>query len=478
MNATPATARLAVALAGVRRPMQVLLAVVAVTGLAMATLGQIPPGGAPTKIASGNPPATAGATSRPAVDYEAKRKAEKEHQAALAKAKGEALPYWQEIIKKYAKSPRCEQAQYNIGVILCDLAEAGLDATARPVSPDKTEQLWKDAALALAQFTKEYPKSPSAGDAYVRQIDIALERMFSLDLAKQLSAAAVDGAKTQLEPTSVAAAASPAPWQMHPLPAVGAELRYAAYQTYLRAGLVAYLGQQYEDAQRLFELAQPFMPPRGTVLAAGRAPTGLERVIEVARNKSKLTPDEVLSGDARATLLLQLADIYYAVESFDKATALCDVLITDGRRADSEQLSWAYYNRARAWYALDIDAQTAKADYLLVTQKSPKAPWAGDALFLAANIAFNHGGKIDEAVSLWQSVVTNYPKCEEAERSAYYIGIAYEASGRWAEADKAYKELKRTFPGSEFTDLANTHLADVKTALENTPTSRPERKTK
>jgi hypothetical protein len=40
------------------------------------------------------------------------------------KAESESLPYWQEIIKRFPQSPRCEPAFYNAGVILSEMAAA------------------------------------------------------------------------------------------------------------------------------------------------------------------------------------------------------------------------------------------------------------------------------------------------------------------------------------------------------------------
>ncbi|MCP4375162.1 MAG: hypothetical protein GY794_03130, partial [bacterium] len=86
-------------------------------------------------------------TTKPDTKAAAKAKV----RAALAtkiktKARDEVHVYWQELINRYPKSPRCEQAIYNDGVLLCELAQAAPPAT------KKSAKLWKDAAFMLARF--------------------------------------------------------------------------------------------------------------------------------------------------------------------------------------------------------------------------------------------------------------------------------------------------------------------------------------
>ena len=44
----------------------------------------------------------------------------------------------------------------------------------------KSDQLLKDADTLFDRLLDAYPKSPYAGDAFVRRIDFALERKFDL----------------------------------------------------------------------------------------------------------------------------------------------------------------------------------------------------------------------------------------------------------------------------------------------------------
>jgi len=393
-----------------------------------------------------------------------------ERLAAFIKAKGAALPYWQEIISRYPKSPRCEQAFYNAGVLLCELAEA---ADAPGLRSSESEKKWKDAAFMLGRFTEFYPKSPFAGDAYIREIDIALERMFDLDLARQLSAAVVEWAKAPPNPRVEASVPGLESWRATVKRIGPTELRPVVFEAYLRAGLVAYLDRRYEAAQKFFESAQPLTPPRDFVVVEGRIPTGIECIIAASRDKRALTPKEAMEGDGNARLLLQIADIYHKAGATDKAVVLYDLLLSDSRLSgEPMQCSWAHYQRAGAIYAIR-DFLRAKEDYLLAQKVCPAAPWAARSLLYAGTTTYNFETNADAASEIYRTLVRLYPASSVAPRACYFLARHLEESGRIDEAKTTYREFLKRHTGSQWAEFMTKKLK----ALEDAEASRKKKTT-
>ena len=94
------------------------------------------------------------------------QKAQDERQAKRIKANSEALPYWQELIKRYPKSPRAEQAWYMAGVLQLDMEN------------------WKDGLAHFDKFVEAYPNSPYAGEALLILGQNALERRVDLSASQ------------------------------------------------------------------------------------------------------------------------------------------------------------------------------------------------------------------------------------------------------------------------------------------------------
>jgi tetratricopeptide (TPR) repeat protein len=436
--------------------------------------GAKPPAGAAAAPPGGGN--AVGATSRPAVDYEAKRKAEKEHQAALAKAQGEALPYWQEIIKKYAKSPRCEPAYYQVGVILCDLAEAGLDDHARPVTPDKTEQLWKDAALALAQFTKDYPKSPSAGDAYVRQIDIALERMFDAELARASAPLAVEWADNHSGVAVVSTSADPglrlaawAPPRARPNEAV---CDRTVYECYLRGAILAYLVTDYGQAETCLNKAGPIPPPAGGVFlndGAKLEKVGLYYILQAITTKKEIVDPEALKAikdDKNLGMTVRLGDLYLWIVRPDKAEPIF-LRIAEAHhpfeRTPSEIRSYCI---AQMGLALDrIDGREAEGqEWFMRLQEPPYrgSYWAGLGLYRQAVTTFNNTQDPTKANPLYVQMIREYPQHPKTELAYTYLCLNYLRMNEFGKAEQTVAALTAAFPRSEVVTYLKDSITKAK----------------
>jgi len=97
--------------------------------------------------------------------------------------------------------------------------------------------------------------------------------------------------------------------------------------------------------------------------------------------------------------------------------------------------------------------------------------WADRSLFLAGNVAFNENintekKDVAEAITLWEQLIREYPKSNEAHRASYYIGVAYEYTKRNKEAEAAYESFIRNYPDSPFVRLVREHHLAIVTGKE------------
>ncbi|HET6247245.1 MAG TPA: tetratricopeptide repeat protein, partial [Tepidisphaeraceae bacterium] len=385
-------------------------------------------------------------------------------------------PYWLGLIKRFSpKSPRVPQALYHAGLLL--------------TSANKPDE-------ALGEFTilvQRYPDSLWTPDAQVRLIDVKLEQQFDLPGAAGLAAQAVawcerqsplapggkgaeaahqsplapggrgvggEGALNEQPPDDADRAAAPPPAadSDDSLPAP----RDEQYNIYLRAGLIEYLQEHKEAALSFFEKAKPFEPKRDFEVVQGHIPTGIEQLVNLAKNGKVITPASVKNGDGKAKLILMLADIYHEGQQHGKSLELCTRLICGAAaKATREQLSYAYFRRARNYYLIAgaaFNPDAAMADYVAAVAASPKAAWADSAMFLAGNIEWNDKHDAPAAIAVWRRLLKEYPKSKEADRSAFFIGLALSFSRHYPEAQKALNEYMTKYPESEFIDSAREAL--------------------
>ena len=394
------------------------------------------------KKIAGKPPTpptnTAGQPQKKTPISDAARQREKK---ALTTARAQALPYWSDLSDRYSTSRYMPQALYHAGVLYTETEK-----------PDK-------ALAAFEELAKKYPDSPWTGDAHVRLIDVKLERQFDLPGARDHAEAAVawyehlDQAKAAQARKGIGEEQSDA-------------LRSAkqlGYDIYVRAGLVEYLLEHPEHAIGFFEKAKPLQPERNYVEANGHIPTGIERLIEAAKMNKSLTPEVVRQGDERAKMILMLADVYHEGQQHDKSLDLCTrVVAGSAPKATREQKSYAYFRRARNHYLIVdslFDPNAALADYVAAVAASPKSPWADSAMLLAGNVEWNDKHNAGAAIAVWRRLLKEYPKSSEADRCAFFIGVAHFFSKQYPEAEKALQEFMVSYPDSEFADSAKDILA-------------------
>ena len=366
--------------------------------------------------------------------------ARQQQRKAIASARAAALPCWTDLPKRYPTSRHVPQALFHAGVLYTETEK-----------PD-------DALAAFEELAKKYPDSPWTGDAHVRLIDVKLERQFDLPGAREHADAAVAWYERLDQAKAAQARQSIGEEQSDAL----RSLKQVGYDIYVRAGLVEYLLEHPERAVGLFEKAKLLQPERNFVVVQGAIPTGIERLIEVAKSGKSLTPEIVRKGDEKARLILMLADVYHEGQQHDKSLELCTRVISGSApKATREQKSYAHFRRAHNYYmtlgqAYSPDASLA--DYVSAVTTAPKAPWADSAMFLAGNIEWNDKHNADAAITVWRRLLREYPKSSEADRCAFFIGLAHFFSKQYPQARKALEEYLVNYPTSEFTESAREVL--------------------
>jgi outer membrane protein assembly factor BamD (BamD/ComL family) len=424
--------------------------------------------------------------NEPKLSFAEMEKARQEQAKAIVVARGKALPYWADLRLRYPASPYAAQALYHLGVLFGESEK-----------PD-------EALAAFDDLSKTYPASPWTGDAQIRLIDVKLEQQFDLAGARKLAEAAIQWYEHLDQAKAAEARKTFGDASADGLRSV----RQIGYEIYIRAGVVAYLSDDGKKkptsppllspstpspatmppaataasattaaasatttatapattiaaALAFFEKAKTLQPERDFVVVQGTIPTGIERLIEAAKSGKSLTPDIVRQGDEKARLILMLADVYHIGEQWPQSLKLCDRVITGAApKATREQKSYAHFKRARNCYRHDRefrDLNAAFAGYAASVRIAPDAPWADNAMFLAANIQWNYKHDPNAAIALWQRLCRTYPKSEEAHRAAYYIGVVYELTNKPVKAKETFNAFLKAFPDSPFVELVRDH---------------------
>ncbi|MDZ7617793.1 MAG: hypothetical protein U1E05_12360, partial [Patescibacteria group bacterium] len=167
----------------------------------------------------------------------------------------------------------------------------------------------------------------------------------------------------------------------------------------------------------------------------------------------------------KARLILMLADVYHEAEQWQQSLDLCTRVIDNAaRNATREQRSYAFFRRGRNFYCLEgegYDPEAALADYVAAAKTAPKAPWADKATFLGANLLWNFKHDASGAIAMWRLLLKTYPDSDEADRSAYFIGVVYELTGRAHDAETAFTEFLATRSGSRLAGAVREHLKEL-----------------
>ncbi|MBS3762840.1 MAG: tetratricopeptide repeat protein, partial [Planctomycetes bacterium] len=374
--------------------------------------------------------------------------------AELATGRAEALPWWRRILKNHPKSPRRELASYHIGLLRDELARAAADRT--------SGKTWQGIAADLTQFCKDYPASPHAGDAAVRAIDIALERLFDMEAASEAAKAAVGWAEKikNAGPNSAGRKGLPA-WYMSEDRPTGKQLDEILFKCYSRAGLVWHLLGRQDRAVEMFRAAKRY---ENTPRAGAGVQTGMDRMVAIARGAiDPLTPGDLLSGlkHEKQKTALRLGDLALLRFRPKRAEKLYGRLLAGSNPFPDPSNRLKSYLFFRMGQSLKYQRRSEEARAYLKRLYDPKYRdyrWAADGIFRVGTWMQNEMQDAEAAMPHWEHVFTHNPEHPEAERSLFYYGIMAMHRQQYAKAKKAFTEYLRRYPDSRWTERVRTKL--------------------
>ena len=114
-----------------------------------------------------------------------------------------------------------------------------------------------------------------------------------------------------------------------------------------------------------------------------------------------------------------------------------------------------------------FEFKPALTRFLEVANKYGASPWADDALLRAGVICYMNLDQPEEALKHYRRIVRRFPRRNEADHAAYYIGLVYEWTGRPKKARASYNSFLKRYPGSIYVGgVKRRHLPAVEVMLE------------
>ncbi len=372
----------------------------------------------------------------------------------------EAIGYWQTLLQKYPQSPRCEQALYNLGLLLCAQAEHA-DAAI-------SDQLYIEAAKNFRQLCQTYPTSPWAGDACLRQIDIALEGLFDGKMAMAAAGRGVLWAKqAQADGFTQGCIADAVkklpPWAAIPTYPDAANSKRMGYECYLRAALAAYLTGDYEQASKYVDAAGPSKPADGFSTGTDLAKIGLYYLQQTIKSGKPVTEARAMAEAKTPAqkLAIQLGDLYIAAIRPDKTEGVyLRILHHEPRLGNITPGLEAY---ATLQIAVSLDRQIDRRPKALEYLKKFEGPtyegtyWGGLGLFRLALFTYNQTQDPKKSAPIYAAMISHYPDHEmmELARLYYCLDLVQIKEPR---AEQACRDFLARYPKSEYTSLVNGKL--------------------
>jgi tol-pal system protein YbgF len=114
-----------------------------------------------------------------------------------------------------------------------------------------------------------------------------------------------------------------------------------------------------------------------------------------------------------------------------------------------------------------VEGQTAVAPPADTPGTSPSQPRSGlspSRLFQTAMADYT-SGKYSLAISGFQTLLSEWPKSEQADDALYYIGYSYAQDKKYAEAAKAFGDVIQTYPTGDKVPDAYVDLGTAQRAL-------------
>ena len=185
--------------------------------------------------------------------------------------------------------------------------------------------------------------------------------------------------------------------------------------------------------------------------------SGVGKLLEaIARGEPPTPATALIAGKDRVNLHLLLSDLFQMLDEPEKAQSHLSVVLAGLVSIAPVQKNYARMRQGDlAYTAGQLDVfRTAYRDCLL---ESPRNPWSAHQSLILAVDAFSRRGKEDEALKQFGEIQSKFPNSHEAQTAGWYRGVIAYWKGRWAEADSAWQDLDRRYPGHEWTALINDH---------------------
>ena len=370
------------------------------------------------------------------------------------------------VMEKWPRSPRRERAMWRLGRILLDNGNG-----------DQADQVF-------AQQLKDYPKGTYAGDAAVRLIDVALEYQFDLVRARQLAELGRNWAGSDLASKALQDQATLEPWRLFGKQPNLPVNEWVKYEVFLRAGMIAYLVEDFSEALALFE-ASGTQDPKAGMSNARLAEASLANLKAGCRRK--VIPWDVRATDSCKTdaqrLAIKLADLYmYAARPercleiyhrFETGDPLLTPIPNDLkaycvlRLALSSAQSQRDVPKAIKLYSQFYDAPLAKSVF------------APDAILRLGVLVFNTKRDSIEAMKHYKYFLNHFPDHPGAEKAMYFYSLEAIRTKQLELARKSVDEFCRRFTGSpneSWRRDAQDELRKLEQSGENVTTTEKERR--
>jgi len=317
----------------------------------------------------------------------------------------------EKMIATFPKDPNGPKLFYSVGILLSEMAEKS--------DPLKTEPLWQAAMTAFDRFCRLAPKSPEAGEAFARQLDIALEKFFDARLAQALAVRAAGWAKDSL-------ASGPTGSRSNNQDVL--TCKRSIHNCLLRCSLASYLGGNFDQAVEWLELSNPQSLGQGFTDNPDLQSLGMHCLLKAIRSRNPVTDQQALdtAGTEQQRLAIQLGDLYLAAIRPGRAEEIFAHIINHDARLGKVSAGIEGYAMLQTATALDRqEGRRAEALQVLkkiVAQRELQGTyWGGCGLFRLALFTYNQSQDVKQSIPLYQQMLRQYPHHELAELAHLYL---------------------------------------------------------
>jgi tetratricopeptide (TPR) repeat protein len=198
------------------------------------------------------------------------------------------------------------------------------------------------------------------------------------------------------------------------------------YNIHLRAGILAYVQEDYAGAIEHFQSAGPARPTDGMQGNFDPQKAGLHGLLVCSQRKEPAWYPGIADAVKieRDRLLLRLADTYLHAQRPEKAEAIYRRFLASGPKTLQSDPAAESYSRMQLALTLSQDGgNTPQSIELYKSFYRPEQsgyPWAADAILMLGVLIQNTTRSPKEALAHFEYVYTKYPGHPEAERAMYF----------------------------------------------------------